>query len=88
MEAEALPLINILDLKEDIPQRIAPPAPAVSYSGHKHGIDIHVVRNGEHCVISLVTNYFLGHRISQQASTCKSTCLRCGRFAGDRCVAV
>lgn len=47
MEAEALPLINILDLKEDIPQRIAPPAPAVSYSGNKHGVDIHVVRNGE-----------------------------------------
>jgi hypothetical protein len=53
MEAEALPLINILDLKEDIPQRIAPPAPAVSYSGHKHGIDIHVVRNGEHSVSPL-----------------------------------
>ena len=47
MEAEALPLINILDLKEDIPQRIAPPAPAVSYSGNKHGVDIHVVRNGK-----------------------------------------
>ncbi len=47
MEAEALPLINILDLKEDIPQRIAPPAPAVSYSGSKHGLDIHVVRNGK-----------------------------------------
>ena len=46
MEAEALPLINILDLKEDIPQRIAPPAPAVSYSGTKHGVAIHVVRNG------------------------------------------
>ena len=47
MEAEAMPLINILDLKEDIPQRIPPPAPAVSYSGSKHGMKIHVVRNGE-----------------------------------------
>lgn len=42
-----MPLINILDLKEDIPQRIPPPAPAVSYSGSKHGIEVHVVRNGE-----------------------------------------
>lgn len=41
-----MPLINILDLKEDIPQRIAPPIPAVSYSGTKHGMEIHVVRNG------------------------------------------
>ena len=70
MEAEALPLINILDLKEDIPQRIAPPAPAVSYSGHKHGIDIHVVRNGEQSVIYVVANYSLGHSISQRASAC------------------
>ena len=85
MEAEALPLINILDLKEDIPQRIPPPAPAVSYSGHKHGIGIHVVRNGEHSDISLATNQFLGHRISQQASACKPTCLPCGQFAKDRC---
>ncbi|CAL5224332.1 g7003 [Coccomyxa viridis] len=55
MEAEALPLINILDLKEDIPQRIAPPAPAVSYSGNKHGVDIHVVRNGK-CQLHGVDN--------------------------------
>lgn len=47
MEAEALPLVNILDLKEDVPPRIAPPAPAVSYTGEKYGITIHVVRNGE-----------------------------------------
>ena len=46
MEAEALPLVNILGLKEDIPPRIAPPAPAVSYSGTKFGITIHLVRNG------------------------------------------
>ena len=52
MEAEALPLITILDLKEDIPQRIAPPAPAVSYSGNKHGMDIHVVRNGKAPLLS------------------------------------
>ena len=42
-----MPLINILDLTEDIPKRIPPPAPAVSYSGSKHGMEIHVVRNGE-----------------------------------------
>jgi hypothetical protein len=47
MEAEALPLVNILDLKEDVPPRIAPPAPAVSYTGEKFGITINVVRNGE-----------------------------------------
>ena len=46
MEAEAMPLVNILGLKEDVPPRIAPPAPAVSYSGSKYGATIHVVRNG------------------------------------------
>ena len=50
MEAEALPLVNILGLKEDVPPRIAPPAPAVSYTGSKFGATIHVVRNGEHAV--------------------------------------
>lgn len=42
-----MPLVNILELKEDVPPRIAPPAPAVSYSGKKHDTTIHVVRNGE-----------------------------------------
>ncbi|CAL8471455.1 g10997 [Coccomyxa elongata] len=55
MEAEALPLVNILDLKEDVPPRIAPPAPAVSYTGEKHGITIHVVRNGK-CQLHGVDN--------------------------------
>ena len=55
MEAEAMPLINILDLKEDIPQRIPPPAPAVSYSGSKHGMNVHVVRNGEPSTVTANT---------------------------------
>ncbi len=71
MEAEALPLINILDLKEDTPQRIAPPAPAVSYSGQKHGIDIHVVRNGQLSAISPVKHTLWSRAFSQQASACK-----------------
>ena len=49
MEAEALPLVSILGLKEDDPPRIAPPAPAVSYSGTKFGITVHLVRNGTSC---------------------------------------
>ena len=62
MEAEALPLVNILGLKEDVPPRIAPPAPAVSYSGSKHGATIHVVRNGGQPVAHLraCTSCFAG----------------------------
>ena len=47
MEAEAAPLILGLGLYKDEPQRIAPPAPCVSYSGQCHGATITVVCNGE-----------------------------------------
>ena len=55
MEAEGLPLVESLELKRDEPSRIAPPAPCVTFSGSRFGLDIHLVCNGElaACCISM-----------------------------------
>ena len=47
MEAEGLPLVESLGLQRDEPSRIAPPAPCVTFSGSRFGVDIHLVCNGE-----------------------------------------
>ena len=70
MEAEALPLVSILGLKEDVPPRIAPPAPAVSYSGSKFGITIHVVRNGARLRCSLASQARATHAAAHALTMC------------------
>ncbi|KAK9839240.1 hypothetical protein WJX81_003627 [Elliptochloris bilobata] len=55
MEAEGLPLVESLGLRRDEPSRIAPPAPCVTFSGSRHGIDIHLVCNGK-CAVHGVDN--------------------------------
>ena len=47
MEAEGLPLVESLGLQRDEPSKIAPPAPCVTFSGSRFGLDIHLVCNGE-----------------------------------------
>ncbi|KAG2497949.1 hypothetical protein HYH03_004211 [Edaphochlamys debaryana] len=47
MDAEAKPLIQALDLKEDTPPKIVGPAPCVTFSGVHDGLHIHVVWNGK-----------------------------------------
>lgn len=47
MEAEALPMVKSLNLTQDNPPAIPPPAPCVTYSGQDWGANIHLVCFGE-----------------------------------------
>lgn len=47
MEAEAKPLLDLLGLQQDEPQKLAGPAPAQTFSGTAYGLDLHIVCNGE-----------------------------------------
>eukprot|EP00884_Botryococcus_braunii_P016712 jgi/Botrbrau1/3724/Bobra.0363s0009.1 len=55
MEAEAAPAVVELGLTRDDPPRIKPPAPCISYSGTKFGLNIHLVCNGK-CTVYGVDN--------------------------------
>lgn len=59
MEAEAAPAVVELGLKRDDPPRIKPPAPCISYSGTKFGIDIHLVCNGARALPFIMSNVLL-----------------------------
>ena len=47
MEAEALPMVKSLNLTQDTPAAIPPPAPCVTYSGQDWGANIHLVCFGK-----------------------------------------
>lgn len=47
MEAEARPLLDLLELQRDQPHPLIGPAPAQVYSGAAFGLNLHVVCNGE-----------------------------------------
>lgn len=55
MTAEAQPIIDALDLIEDSPSIIAPPAPCVSFSGSYKGLKVHLVHLGT-CKVNGISN--------------------------------
>ena len=67
MKAEAEPLLKALALQRDEPPVLAPPAPAVSFSGEAFGLDLHIVCNGGR---SLAKAWFCEQLRSVNSCTC------------------